>query len=133
MAQNHALASGRVDEPISAAVRGLIAQRRLTVPRVALAVGISRTAFYNKLNNASPWEAEEVERLSRYFGVSRDSLFDGRADYRTDPGNVMGAFGTRSSTDRASDYGSEFGNFPPFRRPERRRRLGVVPLRLMAC
>ena len=52
------------------------------------------------------------------------------------PGSVTDAFGARSSTDRASDYGSDLGRFSPFqmptrRRVDRRRQMGVIPLRLV--
>lgn len=83
MSQIHATTSLRTDELISAAVRGLIAQRRVTPNSVALAVGVSRAALYRKLGSVSPWQADEVDRLARHFGVSRDSLYEGRADYAT--------------------------------------------------
>lgn len=110
---------------ISGAVLGLIAQRRTTAPRVALTVGIGRTTFFNKLNTAAPWKAHEVDRLARHFGVSRDSLYEGRADFRAP----------------TSDYGSEGWGFeslrarprhPHRRRADRhRRQTSVVPLYLV--
>lgn len=138
MSQTHATLSGRTDEMISAAVRGLIAQRRrdLKPAQVAIAIGVSRAALYRKLGNDSPWQAEEVDRLARFFEVSRDSLYEGRADFASAPaGNVTG-LGARSSTDRASDYGSALGLFSPFRQPRRRRSdrhrtMHVVPLTLV--
>ena len=137
MAYSNAVAlADRADVRISAAVRGLIAQRGMKREQVALAIGLGRSTFYNRLNNVSAWEADEVERIAGYFGVSRDSLFEGRADYPKAPGSVTGAFGARSSTDRASDYGSVFGRSrfhqAPSRTSERRRRIGALPLYLRA-
>ena len=111
----------RVDQRISAAVRGLIAQRRLTVAEVGRLVGMSRTTLYKRINNENAWEADEVDRLARFFGVSRDSLYEGRAEF-VSGGTATVAAGARSSTDRASDYGSRVGHFQRPRRDRRRRR-----------
>lgn len=106
---------------ISAAVRGLIAQRRVNAAQVAMAAGVSRAALYRKMNSGSPWQANEVEHLARFFRVSRDSLYEGRADF----------------TPNSSDYGSEGWEFEslrarPWRGHERRRRMGAIPLHLHA-
>lgn len=74
----------RVDVRISAAVRGLIAQRKLAPAAVAVAIGMKRSTLYNRLNNVNAWEADEVERLSHFFGVSRDSLYEGTSMYSPD-------------------------------------------------
>jgi hypothetical protein len=120
MSQVHATHSGGADAMISAAVRGLIGQRKVSPRQIAMAVGISRAALYRKLGTDSPWQAEEVDRLARFFSVTRDSLYEGRADFR----------------DATSDYGSEGWEFeslrvhPLRRKTDRRRHLSVVPLRL---
>ena len=107
MGQLQTTLSGNADEMISAAVRGLMAQRRTGASQVAGALGISRAALYRKLGTDSPWQAEEVDRLSRFFSVTRDSLYEGRAEFRSETAANLVDAGTRSSTDRASDYGSE--------------------------
>lgn len=119
---------------ISAAVRGLIAQRRIHASEVAAAGGMSRAALYRKLGNDSPWQAEEVDRLARFFAVTRDSLYEGRAEFRSAAAGSLTVAGTRSSTDRASDYGSRVGRFtrPGRRASDRRRHMSVVPLQLDA-
>ncbi len=130
MSQIHATLPG-ADELISAAVRGLIAQRRINTSQVAQAANMSRAALYRKLGNESPWQAAEVDRLAQFFAVSRDSLYEGRADFRSVAPASLADVGTRSSTDRASDYGSKIGrSWRSRRRADRRRRSGVVPLHL---
>ena len=135
MSLTQATKGAGADQMISAAVRGLIAQRRVNVAQVAVAAGVSRAALYRKLNSGSPWYADEVEHLAHFFRVSRDSLYEGRAEFaRPAPATVVGASSARSSTDRASDYGSEGRRArSPFRTPnERRRRMGAIPLHLHA-
>jgi len=107
-----------VDEMISAAVRGLTGQRKLSPAQVAVAAGISRSAYFYKLNGQRPWKASEVERLARFFGVSRDDLYEGRADYR--PSQPRQSRSVR-------DHGSEGWEFESLRartvtRRHRRRR-----------
>lgn len=102
---------------ISAAVRGHIAQRREIAGQVAVAAGISRAALYRKLDNESPWKAEEVDRLARYFGVTRDSLYEGRADFRDAQSN-LGSEG----------WGFESLRVHPQRRRTDRRHLALVPI-----
>lgn len=121
MSQIHATDQSGADELISAAVRGLIAQRRTSPSEVALAAGVSRAALYRKLGTASPWQADEVDRLARFFQVSRDSLFEGRAEFA----RGQSAFGSE---------GWEFESLrarPGKRRRERRRHMSVVPLYLV--
>jgi DNA-binding XRE family transcriptional regulator len=131
MSQALATADDDVDQRISAAVLALIAQRKLTVSKTAKLVGVSRTTMYHRVNNERPWEAVEVHRLAQLFQVSRDSLYEGRTEFQSQAGASLNAVGTRSSTDRASDYGSEIGrSWHSRRRPDRRRRSGVVPLHL---
>lgn len=128
--------ASQADQRISAAVLGLIAQRRLTVAKVARLIDVSRTTMYHRVNNERPWEAGEVDRLAQVFDVSRDSLYEGRAEFaHTDSATVMGVLSARSSTERASDYGSEAG-WEPFQAPsrgrrERRRHMSIVPLYLV--
>lgn len=93
---------------ISAAVRGLIAQRRVSPAQVAMAAGVSRAALYRKLSTASPWQASEISRLARFFDVSLDSLYEGRAEF------------SRS----VSDYGSEGCVFESRRARSTTRRYG---------
>jgi transcriptional regulator with XRE-family HTH domain len=135
MSQVHATLSGGADEMISAAVWALKGQRRMASARVAQAAGVSKAALYRKLSNESPWTADEVDRLAQFFRVSRDSLYEGRTEFQSGaPANLDAR--TRSSTDRASDYGSEGWEFeslrvhPLRRKTDRRRHLSVVPLRL---
>src|SRR4051794_10069674 len=99
MGQISATLSGRTDERISAAVRGLIAQRKDKPAEVAMAIGVSRAALYRKLGTDSPWQADEVDRLARFFDVSRDSLYEGRAEFRSETAASLVGAGTRSSTD----------------------------------
>lgn len=119
MSQIHATDGGGADELISAAVRGLLAQRRINAGEVALAVGVSRAALYRKLSTHSPWQADEVDRLARFFQVSRDSLYEGRAEFGR------------------ADYGSEGlgvrippGARQPFSRPRHGRRRTDRPRHL---
>ena len=123
MRQIHATGGSRADELISAAVRGLIAQRRINAGEVALAAGVSRAALYRKLQTVSPWQADEVDRLARFFRVSRDSLYEGRAEFT--PGeSAFGSEGWEFESLRARP-----SSFPSGRR-DRRRRMGAIPLHL---
>lgn len=134
MSPHQATLSGGTDELISAAVRGLIAQRRAKPAEVAAAAGISRGGLYRKMGGGAPWLAEEVDRLANFFSVTRDELYEGRAEFRPESAAILDER-TRSSTDRASDYGSGVGHFRPTRRrrSDRRRHSNhVVPLRLVA-
>jgi hypothetical protein len=108
-------ATERADVRISAAVRGLIAQHRTTPAAVAPAVDMKRSTLYNRLNNASPWEADEVERLSHFFGVSRDSLYEGRSEFALT--SAPGGIRTPKPSDPKVD-----GHFLRPRRDRRRRR-----------
>lgn len=111
-------AADEVDQRISAAVLGLIAQRRLTVTKIAQLVGVSRTTMYHRVNNERPWEASEIERLARVFDVSRDSLFEGRADFR----DAQSSFGSEGWEFESLRVHPEAGHFRrPSQRPRRRR------------
>lgn len=122
MSQIHATTDERDDEMISAAVRGLIAQRRVSPAQVAMAAGVSRAALYRKLGNASPWQASEVSRLARFFDVSRDSLYEGRADFSSRSVSDYGSEGWGSDSLRARSTTRRYGR----RRSDRPTHLRVV-------
>jgi AcrR family transcriptional regulator len=128
MSQVHATLNGGADAMISAAVWALKGQRRMASARVAQAAGVSKAALYRKLSNESPWTADEVDRLAQFFRVSRDSLYEGRTEFQSQAAASLDQASTRSSTDRASDYGSQVERRA--RRRGDRRHLSVVPLHL---
>lgn len=121
MSQAHATLEGRPDERISAAVRGLIAQRRAAPAQVAMTAGMSRAALYRKLSNASPWQADEVERLARFFDVSVTSLFEGRAEFALNT-STLGSEGWEFESLRVHPQTPRRG-----RRRSDSRRLSLVP------
>lgn len=123
-----AVASDPVDVMISAAVRGLIAQRRTVPAHVAAAIGVSRSAIFGKLSAERPWKAAEVERLAQFFGVSRDSLYEGRVDFG-DATSDLGSEGCRFESCRVHSPSSQ----PRRGRRRSDRHLRVVPpLRIIA-
>jgi transcriptional regulator with XRE-family HTH domain len=104
-------------------------RKRRTQDEMANLLGVKKTtysAWESGRNTPSHKEVREIarrlralDRVPQWWTLGAD-----------EPGASLDAR-TRSSTDRASDYGSEVGRFwTPRRRTDRRRHLSVVPLRL---
>jgi hypothetical protein len=71
------VASEDVDATISRTVRAIIAYHHVNVRKLAPAMGLSRTAFYNRLSGHTQWSAAEVKRAADALGVSVATLYDG--------------------------------------------------------
>lgn len=54
-----------LNEAISTAVRVQSARTGVSLSDVATALGIGRTAFWNRLNNEKSWDTDDLERLAK--------------------------------------------------------------------
>ena len=70
------------DDIIGATVRALRSAGRVDVADLARHLGISRQAFYNRLNGTAPWLARDVAILAEFFGCTIQDLFEGHINVR---------------------------------------------------
>jgi hypothetical protein len=112
-----------VDETIRRSVAALFEGRSISKDKLADVLGVSRTTAFNKLShtNPTPFSASEVAIVAAYLQVDVSELYNGlgglflvqRPMQETgargaivSSGAARGRSSARSSTDRASDYGS---------------------------
>lgn len=62
---------------ISATVRALCSARRVKPELIALSIGMTKSTIYSRLRVATPWLAEEVDKIARFFGIRVGDLYDG--------------------------------------------------------
>ena len=78
MSQPRVIGAGSAtDTTISNTIRALVAYHHVNVSRLALAMGLSRTSFYNRLSGDTAWSAAEVKRAADALGVDVATLYDG--------------------------------------------------------
>ena len=66
--------NNKVDDHISAVARAEAARNRLTQADVAVALGVSRSAYAARLRGETHWAASELPQLADVFGVSVSDL-----------------------------------------------------------
>jgi transcriptional regulator with XRE-family HTH domain len=124
-----AASTGDYEQGVATKLRGCLAEKRLTKHDLAQRMG--RTDFWvgRRANGQTPISVGELIEIAEALGEPL-----GRFLPEDTPRSVIARLpdlGTRSSTDRASDYGSLVGRFPPARRAGRRRsddrHLSLVP------
>jgi hypothetical protein len=72
-------AGSATDQTISNTIRAIVAYHHVNVTRLALATGLSRSGFYNRLSGETSWSAAEVKRAADALNVSVATLYDGLA------------------------------------------------------
>lgn len=80
----------------SSVVRTLLANRDMSVPAGAIALGMSRASIYRRLNEGG-WDVDEVDVAAKFFGVPVDWFFYGI------PGLEPGGCARRDSNPQPSD------------------------------
>lgn len=85
---------------VAANVRAEMARRGMTQRYVADLLGIAQQAVSARLRGKTPFTINEIGQLAQVFGLHPAVMLGGEGRY-PDPSP-----GTRSSTDRALDYGS---------------------------
>jgi DNA-binding Xre family transcriptional regulator len=104
----------KADDLVRASVRALMAGARHNNVSLAAAVGMSSETLRQKLRatgEVRAFTAGEIARIAAFFGTPVEELFNGLGGRVQLPSEASGTLsrapGARSSTDRASDYGSE--------------------------
>lgn len=63
---------------ISRTVKGVLAFTSMPPERFWLAVGLSRSTYYNRINGDTPWSAADVKRAADALGIEVADLYEGR-------------------------------------------------------
>ena len=96
-----------VDTTISATIKALAKARGVHVDTIAEVIGVSTRTLWRYFDHGG-WSANHVARLAEFFDTTVADLYDGRIEHvlPRSKGTANIKRGARSSTDRASDYGS---------------------------
>jgi hypothetical protein len=70
-------------EAVAATVRAELARRKLRAGSLAAVLGLGRTATYDRVNGAVPFDTRELLLVAAHLGVSVEDLVRG-ADSRRD-------------------------------------------------
>ena len=84
---------------------------------IASVIGVSKRTLFRYFDTGG-WSAIHVKRIADYFDATVGEIYDGRIEHVLPESDGTASIGpsARSSTDRASDYGSAVGVLhpPPF-------------------
>lgn len=64
---------------VAANVRAELAARRISGTALAMALGITRSTMYRRLDGTSKWPVDDVEKTANFLGVDVRSLLAERA------------------------------------------------------